>query len=541
MSRPAHRAERSPRWQSVLTVAALVAFPLLYGVVALHRGQDADWDLRNYHLFDPFWVFVDHQRDAIPAQLQTFLNPLADVPFYWGARHLSARTVAYIIAVVEGLSFPILYGICRFFTGRRLLALGAAGLGMFTAGALSEIGNVMGDALLAPFVLAGILLGLHACTSPPTAAGRRLLLVAGSAGLLSGIGAGLKLSLMPFTAATVVAFLVVAQPVRRRLLLAAGGAGGVLVGLAASYGWWAYELDVHWGNPFLPYFNKVFKSPYAPLATNNDARFLPHGVLHAVFYPFYWAVHPLQVSPEAFRELTIPALELVVLLLVVKAVAVSVRARRWRPLFASDAERYLVVVAVASYLLWILVFSIYRYLIPLEMLAVIVLGVCVRRLVAPLRPWPVAVVAMAVVVAASLATEKTIALGRTPWAPSVASVSVPAGIGTAPVAFLMIGANPDAYAVPYFPTSDYFARIEGNLKPTPAMRSRIMDAPRSYDRVYLFWSDPTRYKSDAALLHQRHPSWARYGFKVDPSQCFDIPAVVGSAPQSLHACALVRT
>jgi len=89
-----------------LTVAALIAFPFLYGLVALHRGEDADWDLMNYHFFDPFWVLVNHQHDIMPAQLQTYYNPILDIPFYFAARHLSARTVAYGIAFVQGLSFP---------------------------------------------------------------------------------------------------------------------------------------------------------------------------------------------------------------------------------------------------------------------------------------------------------------------------------------------------------------------------------------------------------------------------------------------------
>ena len=118
------------RWARWLTIAALIVFPFIYGLVALHRGEDADWDLLNYHFFDPYWVLVNHQRDIMPAQLQTYYNPLIDIPFYYAARHLSGRTVAYGIAVVQGLSFPILYLIARVFTRRRLLALAGAGLGI---------------------------------------------------------------------------------------------------------------------------------------------------------------------------------------------------------------------------------------------------------------------------------------------------------------------------------------------------------------------------------------------------------------------------
>ena len=62
------------RWALWLTTAALIVFPFLYGLVALHRGEDADWDLMNYHFFDPFWVLAQpparHDAGAVADLLQ---------------------------------------------------------------------------------------------------------------------------------------------------------------------------------------------------------------------------------------------------------------------------------------------------------------------------------------------------------------------------------------------------------------------------------------------------------------------------------------
>ena len=522
-----------------LTMAALIAFPFLYGLVALHRGEDADWDLMNYHFFDPFWVLVNHQHDIMPAQLQTYYNPVLDIPFYLAARHLSARTVAYGIAFVQGLSFPILYLIARVFTRRRLALVGA-GLGIFAAGAFSEIGSVMGDTLTAPFLLGGILLGLHACRPPVHGARRRVLALAAAAGVASGFGSGLKLSAFPFTVATVIAFLVIGLPFARRLALAFACGCGALVGLLVSYGWWGYELAVRWGSPLLPYLNQLFASPYAPLASNTDARRLPHGVLQALFYPFLWTLQPLRTSPQAFRELTMPALELVLLLLAAKGVALTARRRAWRPIFGSDAERFIVLLAIVTYLIWVDIFAIYRYLVPLEMLSFVLLGVCVRRLFAPARPWPVAAGLLVAIIVASLVTEQTDNIGRTAWADRDITVLVPASIAS-PAAFLMIGSNPDAYVVPYFPSNDFFARIQGNIRPTPTAEARIKKDLRAYSNVYVFWADPNPYPNDAALLAQARPPWATYGFAVNTSGCVAIPAKIGSVAQSVHVCPLDRS
>ena len=537
---PPDRQAALNRWAMWLTLAALVAFPFIYGLVALHRGEDADWDLMNYHFFDPFWVLRNHQFDIMPAQLQTYYNPVLDIPFYFAARHLSARTVAYGISFVQGLSFPILYLIARLFTRRRLLALVGAGLGIFAAGAFSEIGSVMGDTLTAPFLLGGILLGLHACRTPAHGARKRVLALAAAAGVASGFGSGLKLSAFPFTVATVLAFFVISLPFLRRLALAFACGCGALVGLLVSYGWWAYELAAHWGSPLLPYLNQLFASPWAPLSSNTDARRLPHGVGQALFYPFLWTTQPLRTSPQTFRELSMPALELVLLLLAGKGIAMLARRRAWRPIFASDAERFLVLLTIVTYLIWVDVFAIYRYLVPLEMLSFVILGVCLRRLVSPLKPWPIAAGLLAAVVIASLVTEQTDNIGRTAWASRYITVYIPASIPSR-AAFLMIGTNPDAYVVPYFPSDDFFARIQGNIRPTPTAEARIKKDLRSYSNVYVFWVDPNQYPNDAALLAQAAPPWGTYGFTVNTNACVEIPTKIGTVGQSVHACLLERS
>jgi len=529
------------RWPLRLTVAALVVFPFVYGIVALHRGEEADFDLLNYHFFDPFWVLADHQRDVMAAQLQTYYNPTLDIPFYYAARHLSPRVVSYGVAVVQGLSFPILYLIARVFTRRRVLALAAAGLGMFGAGALLEIGTVMGDTLTAPLMLGGLLLGLRVCVRSGEAASRRGIAMAAAAGGLSGLGAGLKLSAFPFCVATVAAFVVVGLPFARRLALAAAAAGGVVAGLLVSYGWWGYELAVRWGSPLLPYLNGLFASPYAPLGENLDQRRLPNGPLEALLYPFIWTLHWERVGPFPFRELALPILEAVLFLLLAKGVAVCLCRRAWRPIFGSDAERYIVLFAIVTYVIWVFVFGIYRYLIPLEMLSFVLLGVCTRRLLAPARSWPAAAVLLSVIVAVSLVTEWSPPRGRTPWASRYFAVTVPPALAS-PAAFLIAGENANAYVIPYFPTSDFFAGISGNIPPTPRAAALIERDLRGYSHVYLLWSSPPApFRSYERFFAQANPPWQRYGFVVDERECVALPVRVGTVRERMHACPLGRT
>ncbi len=177
-----------------MTIAILVASPLIYGGVSQVLGQDVDWDLRNYHYFDPYWLLVNHMKDILPAQLQTYYSPFLDIPFYLSVNHLSPRWIAFLIAVVQGTAFPILYLIGRQFTTRRLLALSLAALGVCTSEALAELGTILGDTLIAPLLLGAILLGIQSVGSDPRLgrAPRHPVRWVFFAGGLAGVATGLK-------------------------------------------------------------------------------------------------------------------------------------------------------------------------------------------------------------------------------------------------------------------------------------------------------------------------------------------------------------
>ena len=55
--------------------------------------------------------------------------------------------------------------------------------------------------------------------------------------------------------------------------------------------WWL-TLYRGFGSPLFPYFNGLFRSPFAAPVNFNDARFLPRTVAQALFYPLYWAIRP---------------------------------------------------------------------------------------------------------------------------------------------------------------------------------------------------------------------------------------------------------
>src|SRR5262245_2821872 len=71
-------------------------------------GQDANWDLRNYHLYNPFAFLNDRfWVDLIPAGVQSTFNPLIDLPYFILATGPLASSPR-VMAAVAGLPYGLL-------------------------------------------------------------------------------------------------------------------------------------------------------------------------------------------------------------------------------------------------------------------------------------------------------------------------------------------------------------------------------------------------------------------------------------------------
>src|ERR1043166_9908787 len=78
------------------------------GILSWRLGQDANWDLKNYHLYNAYALLAGRWGiDFIPASLQTFFNPLADIPYYILATKIFL-TLPQALAVVQGLYYGVL-------------------------------------------------------------------------------------------------------------------------------------------------------------------------------------------------------------------------------------------------------------------------------------------------------------------------------------------------------------------------------------------------------------------------------------------------
>ena len=364
----------------------MIALALWIEIGAVLTGGDSSWDLRNYHLYDPFAFFNGKFAiDIAPAGIQTYFVPTLDIPYYFLVQTI--HNVSIINAILE-IPHAIAIGLVYLLTvrilragprdiGLRATATLAALIGATGAATTPVIATTMSDMVPVSAILAGLLVLIDA---PSSRRGFTARLATTS--FLVGAAVGLKLTFVIAAVGLTVAVLFLPSPqgISFRARLFALCVGGLLGGLAVAGWWWVFAWQ-HWGSPVFPLYNNIFQSPLIAAGTNTDTRFFPSSPVTMILYPFLWAVPgswadtlhlTVSIGESYVRDPRIAiALVCSVLLLV------SIWARRsWQ------ADRNLVFVAtffLASLVAWELEFSILRYLSFIEVISGTIMAAALVR------------------------------------------------------------------------------------------------------------------------------------------------------------------
>ncbi len=88
--------------------------PFLFGFISLVMGPDSYWDTRNYHIYNAY-AFLNGRVgfDLAPAMMQSYFNPLLDVPYYLMAMHWPPRLVGFVMGTMHGLNFVLVFKIAQ--------------------------------------------------------------------------------------------------------------------------------------------------------------------------------------------------------------------------------------------------------------------------------------------------------------------------------------------------------------------------------------------------------------------------------------------
>jgi hypothetical protein len=518
-------APNSGRWTWELLVVGAIAAAYTVNW-AVKNGKAVGWDQRNYQFYGAYALLsgrLDH--DLGPGGMQTWLNPLVYVPQYWLINHLPAMEAASVFAAVQALNGVLVYALARlvFRNAARWLATGiallAAVTGMSDPYLFSQLGGAESDYYVSLPVLAA-LCSLCWAIGAESAVWRQVLAYA-LAGFLLGVAAGLKWTCFVYVVGMTLALLILWPKLRldgRRFLSYA--AGGVL-GFLPAGGLWSWHLWRQYRNPTFPFWNDLFRSPWHIPWDFRDVRFLPSSAEQAISYPFQWLIglHPSSETP--FRDARFAILA--VLVPVVLAAGLGKWTGRFRGR-SEEPERSLLAVsrahlwllltsAVISYLVWIRLFGIQRYLSPITLLGGLLLLVALDLLLTERGSKLAAWVLLCSFSLYWMQTEPKD--WRVPYGSDWFGVQLISEVEAPDTLFVMLGAGPMGYIVPFLPSTSRTVRLsETNPAAEPETESF-----RHARAIISDHSGPIRSLAVEPLREIDYDHLNRFGLSLDLERC----------------------
>jgi hypothetical protein len=538
--------DRSPL---ALTILSWLIIPALTGLVAIWMGQDANWDLRNYHYYNPYAFLTGRlSYDALPAQIANFYNPLFYIPYYYAITWLPPKAVAFLLGLIQGFNFPLLYLISRRFLvlqnvpHSRALGFFIAMTGMIGAGNISEFGTMFSDNLLSLMILTSLWMILRHAElffSPNRSLQISLVLAAGT---LAGLAFGLKQPTVMYAIGLCAAFFAFRLSFRQNFIQSFLFGVGVLIGMAVTNGFWLVEMWKRFKNPLFPYFNDIFKSPMAFLWSYRDTSFLPQTTGEALLKVMCFVIDPYEISEVPFTDFRLPILFILCLILLTRWVSARFRPdavpvkKMQHNLVCQSCEQYFIAFFGISYLVWLKMFSIFRYALVLELLAPLGIWLAFYRLFSSEKSRRIAVILCFGFI---LCTLNPADWGRVEWGDDYFGADLPHIKSPDQTIILMTGTDPMSYLIPLFPPQIRFLRIQSYF-------NLYWKTKNGYDH----WMEEilTRHSGPLYVIYRSgdrvatSDSLQSFGLELQPGICLWFkPRIENNLDDVLRFCQVYRT
>jgi hypothetical protein len=451
---------------------------LTSGALAVKLGQDACWDLKNYHFYNPF-AFISGRMgiDFAPAQKQTFFNPTIDLPLYFAITNLNPKWVGFLYGAFQGFNGVLLYLISK-----RMVRFDIGGLKNWilvllitlcgTVGYINlyELGNSSGDNIVSIPLLGSVLLVISCLNPTKNQNSRKIYTTIFIAGGLAGAASALKLTCAPFSAAGVIALLFISKKWPEKLKLILFFSFGSFLGFALLGGHWFTKLYLITGNPLFPYFNDLFQSPFGSPSDYRDMRYMADGFLEKITVPLTVLLNPQHFSVYPFRDARLPAYILACVAIIIAFLnGKSTNHKR------SLETQYLFSFLIVGYVLWLNLFCIYRYLSVLELLCPIIIAIAIFRTIKVKQlAFVTCCITLSLLIIIVLTNFKV--RDRVSWGETYFDVKVPFFPEMENSYVLMTGKSPMSYLIPFFPEKTKFMRIQSTI-------TGNLNKPNGYDRL----------------------------------------------------------
>lgn len=489
----------------------------IFGCWSLYAGQDVNWDLRNYHLYNAYaFVFDRIGFDYAPAGVQTYLNPLIDLPYFYLSRLLSPAQYGFAIGMLQGINFWILYEISRLLIQKKkttpccLMSIFIAITGVYTPTVIGEIGTTYGDLIVALFVLSSLYFGVRFFQSIRSQEGKCKLFIAIS-GLMLGLAVGLKLTAIVFSIATFLALLF-SLPASGRVIRTSFSyliiwGGGCILGLLITGGYWSFKLYSIFGSPVFPFYNSLFKSPYFPKIDFFDENSGVKNILEFIFHPFLLN----SIFGHPYQEIRFAVVETLGVMLMIVATTRKLRGERFdlnKSISSSKRESafFLLSFFLFSYLIWLWKFGVYRYQSPLDLLSPLVIFLLISLLLVKRVLLVFVITSLVIITMVRLPYFSD----RVPWQESFSYAELPVKVEENCTLLVLHSGEPLSFVIPSFPKSCRFLRVgNGEWKWTRMLHGSGSAFERDIQSIIRSSQGPFYLLTTEDIIHRK---WA----KIEP-------------------------
>lgn len=345
----------------------LIFFLLTGGTLSACLRYGLQWDFDNYHFYNGFSFLKGRLGyDLAPGFQMTFNNPLLDIVTYLAASAFNEKVTVYcfIMGLYFGGLLYVLFQLNKLFfdfdtlKGKTALVL-SIGLGITGFATWFQIGTPTGEIPVSVFVFSGLYVLIKHWFVLKDISGKHFLL----AGFLLGTGAALKLTAAMYCLTcglTVLLFFrKLTRPMHQILCFICGG----LLGFLIFNGFWMIMLYKEYQNPFFPFFNAVFKSPYFPEINTYDAiHTFGNTWISRLMLPLLTISHSEQFPVVGFCSFT----DFRFLIFFILLIELCCKRFFKNENKIGDETKFIIIFTIISYCFWVSCFSIIRYVVPIE-------------------------------------------------------------------------------------------------------------------------------------------------------------------------------
>ncbi len=435
---------------------------MAFGIVSLWLGPDGNWDLKNYHMYNAYAAINSRVNfDIAPAQIQTYFNPTLDVVYYLTFKTLPVPVAVFLAGCVAGLGVLFLFRISVLLNGSgsgyHFIVILSVVIGSTGSSFISQTGSSSHEVILSTVTLYCVYLFVKELKDDDAALGKIAWLKVGA---LLGAATALKWTCAIYAVAFVISSTSVIGLKNKnlyRVTIMVMAMSVVFMILSLP---WFMTMQSCFQSPVFPFFNQIFRSPWADAVNFSDQRFLPRDWFQYLFYPLYWFSANNLVTELVMRDLRVGVAMLVSGGYAIKAAIMSLNGgyAMNSALAMTRSERFALVFFWVSYTIWLLSFSIYRYAVPVEMLSGPVIVMLVSHC---LKKTSLRLALLGLLAAVIAATTVYPDWGRARFGRELIEVNFPELPSGSLV--LMLGADPMSYVIPFANSDVRFVSPSNNF------------------------------------------------------------------------------